>query len=453
MGILDNFRNWLLQPLLQSDPRREDILTYRRYRRGEQKTFLRRRVGQVDDNLIINYTGLVINRSVAKLFGEGISFDLKDDADEKYINAVWQANKQAIFLRRLALMAAEAGTGYIKIIPDGAMSADGTIVPRLVAIDPMWVDITTNPEDWEQVTQYTIRYNYIDATGHEAARKQEITLVEGGAAWEVTDYLDTGRGWEMLEQTLWDYDFPPMLHYQNLPSPNSQYGVSDVSDDLIYLQDRVNFIASNMAKIIRIYAHPQRWGKRLGNTSKIDIGPDEMVSFDGLEAELNQLEQLGDLAGSQQFLNFLRQALFDIAQTVDIDSIGDKLGALTNFALKVLYSDEIAKLQSKRETLGEALIELNRRMLILSGKANADGGEVVWPELLTVNEVEQQQALQADLGMGIVSKETIAKLRGYNWQDEQERMQGEQAAGDNVGAAILRAFSSGAGVSRTAGGD
>jgi hypothetical protein len=34
-------------------------------------------------------------------------------------------------------------------------------------------------------------------------------------------------------------------------------------------------------------------------------------------------------------------------------------------------------------------------------------------------------------------------MRGYTWEDEEERMAGEKAAGDNLGAALLRTFGQG----------
>jgi hypothetical protein len=57
----------------------------------------------------------------------------------------------------------------------------------------------------------------------------------------------------------------------------------------------------------------------------------------------------------------LKQGMMDITQTVDITSLQDKIGALTNFGLKVLYQDALAKLGVKRELYGDALLETVRR--------------------------------------------------------------------------------------------
>jgi hypothetical protein len=488
MSIFDNFRNWLLQPLLDQGTREriDKAEKLRNYRTGDHKKFLKIRPGQSNDNLTINFTGLVVDRSVTMLFGKGVKFDLpgEDDTPEsQYIDAVMDANKQQILFHKLAILGSEQGTCYLKIIPDslpytlrteavtdeaGNVTQEATatdlLLPRLVAQDPAWVEVITRPRDKEDVTGYKIEFAALGMDGKPVAYKQEIMRDDGieidesgeqeitrDVTWTITDYewgpMDTR--WRITSQEVWPYDFPPMLHWQNLPDPTSVYGKPDITDDVIELQDHVNFVASNLRKIIRLYAHPPRWGKGLGNADKIALGPDELISFQGKDAELHQLEQLSDLTASSNFLTMLRQSLFDITQTVDLSSMSDKLGALTNFGLRVLYMDALAKLGTKRELYGDALIELVRRLLILAEFANTDPGTVEWPEVLPVDETGQVQALEADLRMGIVSKQTTASRRGYDWQSEEERIADEkQAASENesnIGAMILRSFNNGGG--------
>jgi hypothetical protein len=123
----------------------------------------------------------------------------------------------------------------------------------------------------------------------------------------------------------------------------------------------------------------------------------------------------------------------------------DRLGALTNFALRVLYKDALDKLESKRLLYGWGLSEINRRCLLLAGVATDTGGEVVWPDPLPLNEAEQAQTVQTDLGMEIVSKQTASETRGYDWETEQARMEEEQSAQGNIGEQLLTAFTQGRG--------
>jgi hypothetical protein len=141
----------------------------------------------------------------------------------------------------------------------------------------------------------------------------------------------------------------------------------------------------------------------------------------------------------------LRQAVFDIARSVDLASMQDKLGALTNFGLRVLFYDSLAKLNSKRELYGEALVEVNRRLLVLSElpEIDTDGGVVVWPEPLPTSEAAQITGVQTAINLGLLSKETAAGILGFDWMKEQERIQGEQDGQDNIGARLLSAFERG----------
>jgi hypothetical protein len=67
-----------------------------------------------------------------------------------------------------------------------------------------------------------------------------------------------------------------MIHWQNLPNPVDVYGVPDVTTDVIELQDRANFVASNISKLIRLYAHPATLRAQPGRNLKHRLGPDEM---------------------------------------------------------------------------------------------------------------------------------------------------------------------------------
>ena len=461
--ILERIRNWFFEPLFGSVAmeRLTEAERYRNYRQGNQRRQLRVRANQHDDNVVLNFTGLVVDRSVTMLFGKGVEFDLPGEGDtpaDKYINAVWAANSKEIWLQKVAILGGEQGTCYAKIVPDGKVYND-KLYPRLVAIDPALVTIETRPDDIDDVLRYRIEYVITGPDGRDEAHKQEIERddgqveadgsVTGGGVWWIRDYVNshgTNNVWLLVSQERWDYDFPPMIHWQNLPDPVNVYGTPDVTDDVIAIQDRANFVASNISKLIRLYAHPQRYGRNLGIKDTIALGPDEMPNFNGVDSEIKQMDALGDLASSQQFLMTLRQSLFDITQTVDLSSMSDKLGALTNFGLRVLYADALSKLESKRRLYGAALLEINRRLLILNGM-NGDPGEIVWDDVLPTNEIEQVNAIRADIEIGLLSKQTAAGLRGYDWEAEQERMTGETEAANanenNIGALLLRNFMGG----------
>ena len=452
MGLLDGVKGFIKDAVwggMPDDVRERYIEKRRDYRRGQQKRQLEIRNG-ADDNITVNFVGLVVDRAVSMLFGKGIEFDMPGEGDnpiQQFINATWDANKKNILLQKLAMFGAESGTCFVKLIPDGVIGRDGQKYTRLVPQDPKLVSVYTKPDDIEYVTKYIVRWSGMK-DGKEVQFKQEIRRRENSDLWEWQDYYQP-KGttkWEPIGKPItWEYDFPPMHHWQNLPDGLSPYGRADITDDVIVLQDRLNFSASNMIKIIRHYAHPKTVFSGVGKTELADE-PGRAIFLPTPEAKGYNLEMSSDLASSFNFLQFLQRSLFSITQSVDITSFADKIGALTNFGLRVLFIDALARLETKQELYGEALVELNRRMLVIAGKGD-DGGTVVWPDILPVDETIQVSALEADQRMGIVSKQTIAKIRGYEWEDEEERIANdrmkENENSDNVGAMLLNNFNRG----------
>lgn len=426
----------------------EPVISARAYRMGYYKPQLKVRGGQFDDNLGLNYIGLIEARIVSQMFGQGVELDFEGDtetAQEQYIAAVLDANKQEVLFHRAAVAAGEAGTGYLYLIDAGQVGEDGNTYPRLLLVDPVQVTMETLPEDYEVVVRYIIQYKFADADGKEKVRRRTIQREMEGEAerWTIRDQINSGGRWEDAGETPWPHPFAPMLHWQNLPSAFDARGEPDITPSLIDTQDRLNFLASNISKLIRYYAHPMRVYKGTGDIKKMDVGADQMVKI-GPEEDVTQLEPLGDLAASLAFFDKLEKSMFNDARVVDLSSYEDKIGSLTNFGLRVLYQDDLAMIGTKRELFGDMLEELVRRLLLMAGMEEIPCA-VVWPDFLPTNQAEEIAAYQADLNMGIVSKETVSKQRGYDWDAEQERIEADRQQEDNIGGALLRAFTQGGG--------
>lgn len=440
MSLFDNFRNWLLEPLLGQEYVRKlsELELHRAYRKGNHKAPIK----SADDAIVVNFIGLQVDRSVANLFGKEPSFDLPGESDspmQLFIDEVWRVNRKQNLLKQLATYGAEAGTCYVKILPNGAVSKDGTLIPRLVVLDPATVSMEALPEDVETIIRYTIAYAIDDKAFKQVSEHDAET-----GYWTITDYESVkGARWTETNTQVWEYDFAPIVHWQNLSEPGSVYGRPDITADLIDLQDKINFVSSNTAKIIKYHAYPKTWARGFTNQTKIQWGVDDMVTTSDPNAVIQNLEMQSDLSSSLAFIRYLRQSMFDIARSVDIDSLADKLGALTNFGLRVLYQDALSKLEEKRGLYGEGIVEINHRLLELAGAPDTDGGEVEWPDLLPANDTEVALALRTDLELGLVSKQTASQMRGYVWEDEEARIANEAQAGDNLGAALLRTFGQG----------
>jgi hypothetical protein len=462
MGFTETLRtkvwNWLQLDSLYAEKGAKDRMMSMAlnadYYFGNHRPQFKVRMGQADDNIFLNFTRLVVDRAVTMLLGNGIEFVLpgeNESANKVYIDQVWTANHKDVLLQKAAKYGALYGTCYIKMIPESLVEPDSAkLITRLVVLNPLQIEIIVNPDDIEQVMSYIIRYNYSDSSGKEVARKQTVDRVtsENGdtLSWLVSDFISQGNtaGWQLMnEPQSWSYTFAPIIHWQNLPNPDDCYGMPDIDDNIIQLQDRINFVASNISKIIRYHAHPKTWarGTNMGNSAK--WGADELITLSGENAMISNLEMQSDLSASMAYMQTLRQTLFDLSQTVDLDSIQDKLGSLTNFGLHVLYLDAESKLGTKQEVWNIAMNDLNSRLLQIGNVRPSDGGYVEWPDILPVNKTEQVNADKFELDYKLASKQTVSERRGYDYQAQEKLINAEQASGDNVGAAILRAFNNG----------
>jgi hypothetical protein len=411
----------------------------RNYYNGDHKQNLKVTEAGQDENVTKNFIGLAVDRSVSRLFRGGIQFNLPKGAtaQQEYIDKIWDLNKKEIILFQYGLHGGVYGTPYFKICPDEAIDLyTEQAYPRLIPLDPEIVRIKPNPEDANDVDAYLIEYvtkrtnpnGTVTVVGHREitrkAREDDVTTNErneqiqlAADTWVIEEWEQSStysNQWTLISTTPWPYNFPPILHQKNLPSLRNCYGDSDI-DDVVNVQDRHNFVVSNTAKIVKFFANPITFvfgiSAKAMKENKLDSAVGALYAIPDKEAKAMNLEMSSDLSSSRNLSQDLRQSIFDIAREVDMTSIADKLGALTNFALRVLYSDALDKNDTKRQLYGDALKELNRRLLVLNNWTGpqSDPGKITWGEAMIINVREEMDVDKIALDMGIINKETIIK--------------------------------------------
>jgi hypothetical protein len=303
-----------------------------------------------------------------------------------------------------------------------------------VPLDPEIVRIKHNPQDSNDVDAYIIEYQekHTNANGttdvinhREITRKakegdtnnDEEQTQQATDTWVIEEWEQSaiyGNQWTLVESTPWPFTFPPILHQKNLPSLRNCYGDSDI-DDVVNVQDRHNFVVSNTAKIVKFFANPITFvfgiSAKSMKENKLDSAVGSLYAIPSENAKAMNLEMSSDLSSSRNLSQDLRQSIFDIAREVDMTSVSDKLGALTNFALRVLYSDAMDKNDTKRQLYGDALKELNRRLLVIAnytGEAS-NPGSIAWGEAMIISVLEEIEIDERALKMQVVDKETVAK--------------------------------------------
>jgi hypothetical protein len=403
---------------------------------GQQPKPLRVRPGQPDDNVVVNYCRVIVDKGVSFLFGQDLRFELDEVAEteaEQWLAACWRANRKMTTLQKLALNGAIAGHAFIKIVPQQPY-------PRLVVLDPATVAVTWDPDDLEQVVRYRIQYPAIDPqTGKPITVRQLIA--RDGPTWQITDQRSPADRtvWQTVSETVWPYPWPPIVDCQNLPCPNEFWGISDLEDDLLQLNASINFVFSNLARIIRFHAHPKTWGRGF-SANQLNVAVDETIVLPSPDASLQNLEMTSDLASSIQLLQRLREALHEIARVPEVATGRlERAGALSGVALQILYQPLIEKTETKRRTYGDLLTELNRRLLALGGYGDDQHTIIHWPALIPGDPESEAKTLLLWQQLG-ASQDTILQKLGLDPDLERQKRDVTSAA---LGEQLLTAFERG----------
>lgn len=417
---------------------------------GEHKKPLKIKPGKPDDNVIINYIRLAVNVKVAFLFGEPdreikFSTDFAEGettAQEVWLRKAWAANRKLTTLKKIGLNGAVCGNAYVKLMPP----PPGWDYPRIVVLDPAIVTPTWDPNDIDRVVRWVIEYEGHDpATGKAKAWRQEI--VPEGKAWRIIDQerrLDLmGSGiagkWQTISSDIWPYTWAPVHQCQNLVDPNVFWGIADVEDDVIGLNDSINFIVSNIARILRYHAHPKTWGRGF-RADELKIGADETITLEPPDAELHNLEMVSDLSSSIAFYQAIRKSLRETTTVPEVALGGiEDASRVSSLALKVLYGPLLIQIGEKRATYGEMLNELNSHLLELGTREAGVEVRSHWPFMLPEDPEQTARTMVLDQQLG-ASRESTLRQRGYDPAYEESQRQTE---GDSLGVQLLAAFDRG----------
>lgn len=413
---------------------------YWSYYRGKHRRSLRVEPGAPDDNVVLNLSKRIVNKGIQFLFGKAVDFEIDADnpdrtPEEQYLDLAWGTDAQKhTLLQSLALNGAVCGQAVVRLY---APPLPGDL-PRIVNLDPAMLDVVTLDDDVEQVSSYRLIWR-----SGEVWRRHRIDL-QANDTWIVNvEEQRPGRSdWQLTGEELWPYPFAPVVTCQNLPLPNVFWGMSDLED--ADLNDSINFVASNINRILRFHSHPKTVGTGFNAQMLQNTAVDAFWTVPDPQAKVYNLEMQSDLASAYNYLAMLRTLYAKVTGVPELDPAQVNVGALSGFALRILYGDLLEATQTKRNTYGHLLAEVNARLLALGNVAAYGTLTVnnVWADPLPDSGLEQAQTLEIDRRNGL-SQETYLTRRGYDPEIEEERKAAEQEAQGNVGAALMAQFERG----------
>jgi hypothetical protein len=441
----------------------------RDYYNGKHRKHLADDGTNTDDNVTFNLNGLTVNKGAADIVGTsedgviaGPKFDVvgrdmprpsivrqigrifRPSADKSpeqlWLDGALAANNKELFLLNTATESGIAGHNFIKVIPDALpnMDDESKPYPRLIRLNSSHVQAFWDEGDKDKVLAYRIQY------GTEgSAKRQEIVWEEtpestnedgvhadASGSWVIYDWeqRDNRRTWVLTKTLPWEYNWPPIVQWQNMPDPNDFYGREDVEESALKLNDNLNFTASNVQRIIKHHARPKTIGTGIDEEeNKLQASAiDTLWTTPNDKANFYNLEMQSDLTSSMNYAKMLRRGYFDQVQELDPATVEDRLGDLTNFALRVLYGDKVRKAGTKRMMAGMGLTDICQHILELGGFGAGIKIAIKWPAILPDDPIVETQALDMDTKHG-VSQESYLEKRGYDSELEMMRREREQA--------------------------
>lgn len=394
---------------------------YDAYYNGGPDT-LKKRPGEINDNVKINYARLVVDAGVANLFGPTLTVNAPADAPEDMqasIDLFIRNNGGGLLWQRMGVSGAIGGTMFYRLL----IQEDDSV--RVVIVDPSTVDIEWDESDHELVHGYTI--TFIPNAGKDSRARRHV-ITRDGDAWITIEQESVESGWVTTARDPWPYTFPPMGHAQNIPSPHEVYGISDLEPDVLHLCNGINRVVSNINRIVRLYAHPRTFGKMIGDALNMDANPGAVIRLEHPDADLKNLEMSSDLGSSISLYQRMVAALHETTRIPEVATGKlDSAGQLSSLALRILYAPLIQKTESKRRTYGQAIEEMFRRVLSIMGYGDDILVELLWADILPSDPEMLRRTALIDMQLG-VSQRTLIESLGYDPDIEAENMREQNIA-------------------------
>ncbi len=400
---------------------------------------------KAEDNAIISLARRTVDTSAFYLFGtdvgfqavgDGAQFEVQRDGKNKtkseadtWLDECWEAQDdgKVPFLLEFATGAGIFGDGFLRVhLPNKQAGED---YPSIAALDAENVTAIYDPANYKRVTQYKIEWHGIDGDNKPVAYRHLITREKNGWYIEEQESRGDARAFSTVYEKRWPYKWCPIFHCKNRPMPFCFYGTSDLEDDVLDLNDNINFTVSNNNRILRAHGHPFQWASGMGGNEiqhiKRDIG--SILAIPNPEGELHNLEMVSELTSAFNQLKALREAYHEITSIPEIVSGKvENVGQLSGLALKILYGPLVQLTNVKRELYGRMVSQLNVALLEIGGfKAKKVLNQ--WPTIIPTNRKEEADTAISLQEAGI-SKDTTIQELGYDAFDENEKRNEESDA-------------------------
>lgn len=418
------------------------------------------------DNTLVGLARKTVDTSAFFLFGvgAGVGFNVDDGQTpsatgeksdtvtkaEKWLQDCFDAQDggKAQFLLEMGTAGGVSGMAWVRVMLP--VPSRGEDFPQLIDLDAENVSVTTDPSNYRRVLQFRIQTTSIDPdTGRQARYRTVIDRVDTpqGPKWDITEQSQQQRrnnsfgDWQTTSgPTKWPYDWCPVFYCKNRPAPLGFNGTADLEADIIQLNEKINFVLSNINRILRAHGHPLLYTAG-ANIQDIDRAIGGMLKLHNENAKVGSVEMMSDLQSSFDQLTALLEKYHELTSIPEIVSGKlDNVGQLSGLAMQVLYGPVVILTGSKRLLYGTMLCRLCEALLEIADMPDLTVS-LSWPSIVPTDPAGDAAAATAKQAAG-VSKATTIKELGYDPEHEADQRKGEAA---DAAESMLSAFDKGPG--------
>lgn len=253
-------------------------------------------------------------------------------------------------------------------------------------------------------------------------------LVNGEIAeWHLT----TDQGKEVFSEEFYEkdkekipnkYGIPWIFVVANRPNIEGDWQGDSEWEAILPLINEINSIQSRIARIEDIYAKPKIL---VTGSDKASFSKDDNVWFiRDASGSISILEYHGDVMNTMQMRS---DRLIDSLKNKCPELILNDLGQVSGYSLRL----KLQRLEKKINQLKDRYFRTIEKMFSLVYAMDSESSE--WVEFSYISELaipSDTQTLLTELmtlnAIGIISRQTIAEELGYNYKEEQKRVEEEE---------------------------
>jgi hypothetical protein len=375
-----------------------------------------------DRKQVINYSRVIVNKSVDWLFGKGFIMKASEGNEQvtDLLQSIWELNDPKALGWRLGMIGGVTGDAYLFVTVPW-FDAHGRPIPQedqniqVQALNSAYVHPKFSSSEDHTVIEALIQYpvdarKFATHLGTSTGSKDLAIYSQYISATEIREFVNEAELPNSPRPNL--LGEVPLVHIQNLPHAGF-FGLSDL-DDIIPLNEELNETTESIRKIIKYHAEPTTviFGAK---ASTLERGANKVWSNLPVDARIEHLSLDANLIETNQYREEIKLAIHELSCTPE-SSLGkiQPISNTSNAALETSYMPLIEKTNRKHITYGGGLIRASRLMLryigthfgidisgIVGDPRNLNRLEAVFPSPLPSDEEEviriEQQKLDANL--------------------------------------------------------